>query len=64
MSIQYLIELTELLKDVKKITNIQVILISFLFDVDATQITYIYHLIATYKPKGLTKVLTHSQKFF
>lgn len=50
----FAIELTELLKEVRntKILNDTDILP---LDVDATQITYIYHLIATYKPKGLTK---------
>jgi hypothetical protein len=50
----FAIELTELLKDVKnnKYTSDTDIVA---LDVDATQITYIYHLIATYKPKGLTK---------
>lgn len=50
----FAIELTELLKEIRntKILN-DTDIISL--DVDATQITYIYHLIATYKPKGLTK---------
>lgn len=50
----FAIELTELLKEVRntKILN-DTDIVSL--DVDATQITYIYHLIATYKPKGLTK---------
>jgi hypothetical protein len=63
MSIQYFCNRTfELLKDVKNKYTSDTDIVSL--DVDATQITYIYHLIATYKPKGLTKVLTHSQKFF
>lgn len=50
----FAIELTELLKEIRntKILNDTDIIP---LDVDATQITYIYHLIATYKPKGLTK---------
>jgi uncharacterized protein YjaG (DUF416 family) len=50
----FAIELTELLKEVRntKLLNDTDIVA---LEVDATQITYIYHLIATYKPKGLTK---------
>lgn len=50
----FAIELTNLLKDVRnnEYTSTSDIVA---LDVDATQITYIYHLIATYKPKGLTK---------
>ena len=50
----FAIELTNLLKDVRsnEYTSTSDIVA---LDVDATQITYIYHLIATYKPKGLSE---------